>query len=602
MDAEQPHLVTGSPPCESFSRLIHITKFKRKPGAFEAQREIGRSRLKVACRMYGKQLQKGRYFLHEHPWAADSWQEPCVKEIAQRGDVFVVKGPMCKWGMTAIDSNGQQGYVRKETGWMTNSPVLARVLEGTCSNNLGGEWHRHIYCMGGIAKAAQVYPPKLVRAVLQGLKEQLKLDGHLSSFEETSAGPSPHHDWFEEEPDWSTYVDDSAGTPLRTDLVVKAREEELQWVKKEKICHKVPLRQCYDRTGKAPIDTKWLDINKGDDERPNYRSRLVAREIKARKKESEKLSAAQLFMATPPVESFYMLISIWMSVLHSASGRQLKLGIWDVSRAHFMGKAEREVYIVIPDEDREGDQEKMCGLLDRSMYGTQDASNIFQRDYTKLFADCGFVFGKACPAIMHHAGLDARGLVHRDDFTVLAYDHGLNETDKILKSKYTVKQLARLGFEEKDDKEATFLNRVISVSKDESGRSCIEVEADSRHVDLIIKNLGLENAKPVDTPSIKKSALEAEAIEREPALTPALATKFRSCVMRGAYLSQDRVDITEAVKSLAQAMKTPKPGDELRLKRLGRYLKGKPDAAIICRQQKLPERIAVSGDSDWAGE
>ena len=31
--------------------------------------------------------------------------------------------------------------------------------------------------------------------------------------------------------------------------------------------------------GKPPISVKWVDVNKGDDLNPNYRSRLVAREI-----------------------------------------------------------------------------------------------------------------------------------------------------------------------------------------------------------------------------------------------------------------------------------------------------------------------------------
>ena len=35
------------------------------------------------------------------------------------------------------------------------------------------------------------------------------------------------------------------------------------------------------------------------------------------------------------------------------------------------------------------------------------------------------------------------------------------------------------------------------------------------------------------------------------------ATKFRSLVMRAAYLAQDRGDIAEATKALAQRMKDP---------------------------------------------
>eukprot|EP00971_Amphidinium_carterae_P316023 6281649-Amphidinium_carterae.1 len=58
----------------------------------------------------------------------------------------------------------------------------------------------------------------------------------------------------------------------------------------------------------------------------------------------------------------------------------------DISRAHLYGDAQRDLYVELPPEDehQEGDSEPMCGLLLRSMYGTQDASQIWQKDYTKL--------------------------------------------------------------------------------------------------------------------------------------------------------------------------------------------------------------------------
>ena len=42
---------------------------------------------------------------------------------------------------------------------------------------------------------------------------------------------------------------------------------------------KVPRWQCYERTGKAPVKVRWVDVNKGDEKEPNYRSRLVAMEF-----------------------------------------------------------------------------------------------------------------------------------------------------------------------------------------------------------------------------------------------------------------------------------------------------------------------------------
>ena len=90
--------------------------------------------------------------------------------------------------------------------------------------------------------------------------------------------------------------------------------------------------------------------------------------------------------------------------------------------------------------------------------------------------------------------------------------------------------------------------------------------------------------------------------EKEAVLPTEEATLFRSCVMRGAYLSNDRADMTESIKSLSSAMKNPKPGDMTRLKRLGLYLCGKPYAVRVLRRQSLSSGVKMSGNSDWAGD
>ena len=539
-----------------------------------------------------------------------------MEALAKLPGVQRVKGPMCHWGLQAEDRRGdhcgESSYVRKMTGWLTNSEELARLLQKTCSNlTATREWHRHVHLVGGLAKQAQVYPPALVAAVLKTLKKHMRAKGELSAFEQRAAGPVPdqetfaREDWqefFEE--DWDTFVDDVHGTPLRADLVREAREEELRWVRKEGIYLRVPLRQCYERTGKAPLDTRWIDVNKGDNRRPAYRSRMVVREIKARKKLMDRLPAASLFSATPPVESFFLLMSVWMSVRRSKTDKPLKVGLWDISRAHFMEKAEREIYVKIPEEDRnDDDEEPMVGLLQRSMYGTQDASNLFQQGYVKLLSASGFTFGSASYATFHSVGLDARGLVHGDDFAVLGDDEALRKVDEILRSKYTVKWTAKIGPDPDDDKEGVFLNRVIRYcAADAGGPERVEVEADARHSAKIVEELGLTHGRSVDTPAVKRTAAEIEMAKKEPIVGRSDQTLFRSVTMRAAYLSLDRPDLIDAVKSLATSMKGPKASDMSRLKRLGRYLLGVPTMVRIFNRQALPQQLRVYGDSDWAGD
>eukprot|EP00969_Alexandrium_andersonii_P351589 15435780-Alexandrium_andersonii.AAC.1 len=66
--------------------------------------------------------------------------------------------------------------------------------------------------------------------------------------------------------------------------------------KRHGVYEKVPIEECRRKTGKAPIQVRWIDISKGDEEHPEYRSRLVAKEIKGDQRDD-------LFAVTPPLEA-----------------------------------------------------------------------------------------------------------------------------------------------------------------------------------------------------------------------------------------------------------------------------------------------------------
>ena len=46
------------------------------------------------------------------------------------------------------------------------------------------------------------------------------------------------------------------------------------------VYEKVDIQECWSITGKAPVAVRWVDISKGgNSNRPNYRSRLAAKEF-----------------------------------------------------------------------------------------------------------------------------------------------------------------------------------------------------------------------------------------------------------------------------------------------------------------------------------
>ena len=118
-----------------------------------------------------------------------------------------------------------------------------------------------------------------------------------------------------------------------------------------------------------PIGVRWVDVNKGDKDNPEYRSRLVAKEIKRDKR-------GDLFAATPPLEAKKMLFSLAVTKGYGYIDNKrtgMKIDFIDVRRAYYHAKALREVYVALPLGDEE---EGMCGLLTKSLQGQETRPRI----------------------------------------------------------------------------------------------------------------------------------------------------------------------------------------------------------------------------------
>ena len=89
---------------------------------------------------------------------------------------------------------------------------------------------------------------------------------------------------------------------------------------------------------------------------------------------------------------------------------------------------------------------------------------------------------------------------------------------------------------------------------------------------------------------------------RGPILKKDEATRYRSACMRLSYSAQDRLELAETAKHLAQRMSEPREFDFVPLKRAARYLVGKPKAALRYRRQKHVDKITLSIDRDFAGD
>ena len=101
-----------------------------------------------------------------------------------------------------------------------------------------------------------------------------------------------------------------------------------------------------------------------------------------------------------------------------------------------------------------------------------------------------------------------------------------------------------------------------------------------------------------------KAVKRAEKLSEEFVLAPEDATVFRALSARSNYLSQDRADIGFATKELCREFSVPTRLSQQRLKRLGRYLAGKPRLV-----HRYPwgtgigddDHLEIYADTDFAG-
>ena len=537
VDRLKPYCLIGSPGCTPFSALqaLNAAQYGWSPEEVERRRLAGVVHLEFVCRLYALQLKNNRYFLHEHPDTATSWREPCIANIMAHEGVGRVTADQCQYGQSDEFDNP----VKKATGWMSNSPCLREALSlrcsgmhGYCSRHKGG---RHRTVSGRLAREAAVYPFVLCKAILKGLQKQLRRDGLV---QDHVYGIQPV---WEEEVTTTTYrdfetgsllsvseykhmegvfaahakstekfVDGMTGQPLDPDLVRAARAKELRYFEEKQVWVRRHREEALRRTGKRPITVKWIDVNKGDDESPNYRSRLVAREIR-------RPGEDPIFAPTPPLESLRTVISMAATdfagtkkrVRAAASEERTQISFIDISRAYFCASTDPDdpSYVELPAEDP--DHETQCGLLLKHMYGTRKAADGWHCEYAgQLVKTLGFEVGDASACVFYHKARGLRCSVHGDDLTTVGEKRHLDWFRRELEKLYELKEAARLGPGDADAKEATVLNRVVRWTQ-----AGLEYEADPRQAEKLLRDLRLDGAevKPAATPGVKATREQVDA-------------------------------------------------------------------------------------------
>ena len=149
-----------------------------------------------------------------------------------------------------------------------------------------------------------------------------------------------------------------------------------------------------------------------------------------------------------------------------------EIKIMDVQSAFLYGKARRTIYIELPEQDEKFGR-NFVGKLERALYGTRDASLIWQEELRTILEQMGFESSVLEPSIYFHSN-GVKIMVHVDDFLGTGPGKYLNDLEEKLLKKYEIKvntlspKLAKSG---------EYLGRRIHW-----GEEGLEIEGDPKHV------------------------------------------------------------------------------------------------------------------------
>ena len=358
--------------------------------------------------------------------------------------------------------------------------------------------------------------------------------------------------------------------------------EEVTFMQKEHLWDVVPMSQA---VGHRVISVRWVDTNKGTPDKPEVRSRLVARDFNA----GSDRDREDLFAATPPWELKRLLLS------HAADRRGKKVRkimLIDVKKAHLYPLCVTDTFIELPEEVGAGPG--YVGKLRRMLYGLRSAAATWENHYAAKLEQIGFTRGVSTPVSFYHAGRGISLVVHGDDFTFTGYEEDLEWVAAQMKEWFQLKVRARLGPDVKDDKEAVLLGRILRWHT--WGISC---EADPKYRLRIMAAFGFEeSSKPLNSPGVKDEDRASEVAGE----WQGEDKEYRAIAATINYLALDQPDIQYASKEACRNMAAPDKAAWAKLKRIGRYLVGRKQVVW-----KFPWKDEVGGwsatvDSDWAGD
>ncbi|CAK9038397.1 unnamed protein product [Durusdinium trenchii] len=163
----KPLLLLLGPPCTNWCIFNENLNYKHRMDQLSALRAQERPRVKWSAERCLHQANRGDLFFFENPLKSRIWSEPAVQKLMNHPDTVKVT---CDGG--AFGAQDEDGYnIIKTYGILTNSKSIANRLARRMTKQ------EKTFCRPLESKhvtASQVYPIKMVHAILQGLREEAR--------------------------------------------------------------------------------------------------------------------------------------------------------------------------------------------------------------------------------------------------------------------------------------------------------------------------------------------------------------------------------------------------------------------------------------------
>ncbi|GJT76671.1 putative ribonuclease H-like domain-containing protein [Tanacetum coccineum] len=356
---------------------------------------------------------------------------------------------------------------------------------------------------------------------------------------------------------------------LEDESWVDAMQEELLQFKIQKVWVLVDLPY-----GKKAIGTKWVYRNKKDERGVVVRNK--ARLVAQGHRQEEGIDYDEVFAPVARIEAIRIFLAF-------ASYMGFIVYQMDVKSAFLYGKIDEEVYVSQPPGFLDPKYPQKVYKVVKALYGLHQAPRAWYATLSTFLLKNGYRRGTIDKTLFIKKDKHDIILVqvYVDDIIFGSTKKSwCDEFEALMKSKFQMSSMGELTF---------FLG--LQVKQKEDG---IFISQD-KYVAEILKKFDFANVKTASTPIETQKPLvkDEEASDVDVHL-------YRSMIGSLMYLTASRPDIMFAICACSRFQVTPKSSHLSAVKRIFRYLKGKPKLGLWYPRVSSFDLESYS-DSDYAG-